>query len=105
MRRCHRLLDLDNSITKSPNGFDAVRRFPQFLTEPSNVGIDGARVDDAFVTPDLIEERVAALDAAASLHQQGEQLELGRSKIDRFTANRDLVTGTVHLNVAELDDL
>ncbi len=47
------------------------------------MGVDGAGVDDAFVAPDVVEEAVAALDAAAAFHQQRQEFKFGGGEVNR----------------------
>src|SRR4051794_30014795 len=65
-----------DAVTKTADRLDRVRRFAQLLPQSPNVRVDGARVDETFVTPDFIEQPVAMLNAPLPTHQHAQQLEL-----------------------------
>src|SRR3954452_21723581 len=69
----HARLTFAQTIAKTADSFDSVASLAQFLAQPADVGIDGAGIDHAFVTPDVAEEAVPLLHPAAPLHQSAQQ--------------------------------
>jgi len=60
--------------------------------------INGARVDDAFVSPNLVEQTVPLLHAPAPLHQCAQKFEFKTGQIDAFTVNGNFVTRWIDHN-------
>jgi hypothetical protein len=56
------------------------------------MGIDGARVDHAFVTPDFVEQPVAFLDSALAAHQHVKQFEFDARQAQWFARHFDVVS-------------
>src|SRR6266478_2545409 len=65
----HARLTFAQTIAKTADSFDSVAGLAQLLAQPADVGIDGAGIDHAFVTPDVAEQAVPLLHPAAPLHQ------------------------------------
>jgi len=51
----HAQLIFAQAIAETTNGLDHIARFPKFLAQAAHMRIDGARVDDAFVAPNVVE--------------------------------------------------
>src|SRR6266699_6537769 len=69
----HARLTFAQTIAETADSFDSVASLAQFLAQPADVGIDGAGIDHAFITPDIAEEAVPLLHPAAPLHQGAQQ--------------------------------
>src|SRR4051812_48344440 len=89
-----------DAITKPTDGFNCVSGFAEFFSQPANVGIDRAGVDHAFITPDLVEQAVAFLDASLPPHQHAEELELDTRQPHRFARDLDVVPGRIERDQA-----
>src|SRR5437763_75498 len=63
------------SVAKSTYRLDRVRRFAQLLAQAAHVRVDCPGINQAFVTPDFIEQTIARLHPAAPQHQHAEQFE------------------------------
>ncbi len=63
----HRWLIFPEAISKSANRLNGTTSFAKLFAQTPHVGIDRSRVDDAFVTPNVIQQSVPRLDAAAAL--------------------------------------
>src|SRR5687767_16012592 len=92
---------LNHPVAEAANGFDAIGAVAKLLTKPPDVGVHRTRIDDTLVTPHVIQQRIAALNAPPAFHQYGEQFKLCCSEVDRLTLHDDLITGTIDLNIAE----
>ena len=66
------------------------------------MGVHSAGVNGALVTPNVVEENIAALNAPTPFDQCREELELGGGKLDLPAAQADLVADAIHGDVAEL---
>ena len=62
--------------------------------------VDGALVDIDVVAPDRVEQLLAREDPAGALHQEFEQLELGRPEMQLAAVPADAVRLAVELDVA-----
>lgn len=51
----HPPLIFAQAIAETAHGLDHIARCPKFLAQAAHVRIDGARVNDTFVTPDVVE--------------------------------------------------
>ena len=59
------------------------------------MGIDRARVDHAFVAPDVVEQTIARLDATAPLHQRAQKFEFDAGEIHPFAADGNVMARRV----------
>src|SRR4051794_5740504 len=55
---------LRDTVSEAANGLDAVRGSSQLFPQAPDVGIHRPRVDDALITPHVVEQGIAALDAS-----------------------------------------
>ncbi len=51
----HPQLIFAQAIAEAAHSLDHIARFPKFLAQAAHVCIDSARVNDTFVTPDVVE--------------------------------------------------
>src|SRR5205085_11349148 len=65
----HARLTFAQTIAKTADSFDLVASLAQFLAQSSYVGLDGAGLDQAYVTPDVAMLSVPLLHQAPPLHQ------------------------------------
>ena len=56
------------------------------------MGIDRACVNDALVAPNIVQQTVARLDAAASLHKCAQELEFKAGEVDPLAIDRSFMT-------------
>lgn len=63
------------AVSDAADGFDHFGVFAEFFSEAAHVGVDGAGVDDGFVSPDVVEEDFAAEDGAFAFDECGEEAE------------------------------
>jgi hypothetical protein len=63
----HRRLIFPEAISKSADRLNGATRFAKFFAQTPHMGIDGSRVDNTFVTPNVVQQSVPRLDAAAAL--------------------------------------
>src|SRR5688500_2628726 len=66
----------DTSVAHADDRLDAITAAAEFLSEASNVNVQGARVAIVAVTPNLIEQLLAGNYAAAFFCERGQQREL-----------------------------
>src|SRR5205085_9273997 len=81
----HARLTFAQTIAKTADSFDSVASLAQFLAQPADVGIDGAGIDHAFVTPDVAEEAVPLLHPPAPLHTSSQRLVHGPGEMTYCT--------------------
>src|SRR5207244_11987565 len=96
----HARLTFAQTIAKTADSFDSVASLAQFLAQPADVGIDGAGIDHAFVTPDVAEQAVPLLHPAAPLHQGMQQFVFETGEMNYFTIDGNLMAQTIHPNRA-----
>src|SRR5881392_4467378 len=96
----HARLAFAQTIAETPDSFDSVASLAQFLAQPADVGIDGAGIDHAFVTPDVAEQAVPLLHPAAPLHQSAQQFVLETGEMNYFTIDGDMMTQAIDPNGA-----
>src|SRR4029450_490342 len=60
--------------------------------------IDRARVDDAFVSPHVIEQTIAPLDTATSLHERAQKFKFKAGEVDPPSIHRDYVARRINYN-------
>src|SRR4026208_1793921 len=78
----HARLTFAQTIAETANGFDSVAGLAQFLAQPANVSIDGSGINHAFITPDVAQQAIPFLHAAAPLHQRAQQFVLEAGGVD-----------------------
>jgi hypothetical protein len=82
---------LAQPVAVSADGHDGVGRCPQLLAQPADMRIDRARVDRAFITPDLAQQMVALLHPPPPAHEFDQELELERRERDGLPGNGHVV--------------
>src|SRR5438034_4396398 len=80
----HARLTFAQTIAKTADSFDSVASLAQFFAQPTDVSIDGAGIDHAFITPDVAEQAVPLLHPAAPLHQSAQQFVLEAGEMNYF---------------------
>src|SRR5437764_1325587 len=80
-----------DAITEAADGLDRIGGLPEFFAKPAHVGIDGPRVDDAFVAPDFVQQAVPFLNASLPAHQHAEEPELHAGQAHLSAADIDLM--------------
>lgn len=95
------------AVADAADGLDEVGGGAELLAEAADVGVDGADVDlVAFaVGPHLVEEVFAGLDAAPAASEDGEEAELGGGDVDAPSAEEDAMSGDVHGQFAEDEEI
>src|SRR5438477_10541732 len=91
----HARLTFAQTIAKTADSFDSVASLAQFLAQPADVGIDGAGIDHAFVTPDVAEQAVPLLHPAAPLHQSAQQFVLEAGEMNYFTIDGNMMAQAI----------
>src|SRR5882724_5693640 len=91
----HARLTFAQTIAKTADSFDSVASLAQFLAQPADVGIDGAGIDHAFITPDVAEEAVPLLYAAPPLHQRAQQFVLEAGEMNYFAVDRNMMAQAI----------
>jgi hypothetical protein len=66
-----------------------------------DVGIDCPGSGKAIISPDFLEQTVAAESFALVAKKVFEQLEFFRGEIKRFAGARNLATAEIHFNIAK----
>src|SRR5439155_3041406 len=79
-------------ITEAADSFNRVTGFAEFFAQAAHMRIHSARVDDAFVTPNLVKQPVAVLHAASALHQCPQQFELQAGEAHVLTVDANFMT-------------
>src|SRR5215471_7141155 len=82
---------LTQPISKPADSFNNVAGLAEFFAETPNVGIDRTGVDHTFVTPNLVQQTIAFLNASAALHQRAQKFEFKASQTDRFAVDEHLM--------------
>src|SRR5262245_16200323 len=72
----------------------------QRLAQPPHVDVDGAPVDESVAPPDTVEQLLAREHPARVLHEEYQQLELGRPEPHLAGMACDAVSGAVEDNIA-----
>src|SRR5438132_14350527 len=91
----HARLTFAQTIAKTADSFDSVASLAQFLAQPADVGIDGAGIDHAFITPDVTEQAVPLLHPAAPLHQSTQQFVLEAGEMNYFAVDGNMMAQAV----------
>src|SRR2546425_1251091 len=73
----------------------------EFLANPHNVSVHGARRRKILITPDLVEQPVTAQRLPGMTQKMLQQLKLLTRKLHRLAATQDLVAAQVHVDIAE----
>src|SRR5215210_101005 len=92
-----------DAVAEAPHRLDAVRCRTKLLAQAAHVRVHCAGVDHAFVAPDVVEQRVAALHTPTPFDEQREELELGRRELDLLVLYPDLMPFEIHADCAELE--
>src|SRR4029453_14532935 len=72
--------------------------FAKFFPQAAHVRIDGARIDDTFVAPDIVEQTIARLDAPASLHERPQKSKLKAGEVDPLSIDRNFAARPINRN-------
>ena len=85
---------LPSELVAHPVDGEDVLRVPRnrldFLAQPGDVDVDGARRRHRVVAPDLVEQLLAGQRRAAVLDEVAQQLELARRQLERLAVPGDL---------------
>src|SRR6266481_5119227 len=73
----------------------------EFLANPHNVSVHGARRRKILITPDLVEQPVTAQRLPGMTQKMLQQLKLLTRKLHRLATTQDLVAAQVHVDIAE----
>src|SRR5260370_39925120 len=92
---------LPQAITKSAHAFYYISGLADFFSQPPYMRINRARVDDAFVAPDVVEQTVACLAAAASLHERLQKFKFEAGESDSLASYRNF--GASRINPTQAD--
>ena len=90
-----------DAIAETAHGLDRHGGFAQFFPQPAHVRIHRASVDQAFVTPNFIEQAVARLHPALPLHQHAQQFEFDAGQPHGFPAHGDVVPRRIERDRAD----
>jgi hypothetical protein len=77
----------------------------ELLPQPDDVRVHGPRVREGIVTPDGIEQDIAAERFARILQEKREEVKLGARKAHLVTVLPHHPALEIHLNVGKRDDL
>src|SRR4029077_6342310 len=88
------------TVTFAPHRLDAIGAFPQFFAQATDMGVDRARINGVFVTPDILEQYVAGLHAAAALYEEAKQFEFGGGRVEALAGQRNFEGALVDSHVA-----
>src|SRR5438105_5019666 len=91
----HARLTFAQTIAKTADSFDRVASLAQFLAQPADVGIDGAGIDHAFITPDVAEEAVSLLHPASALHQSVQQFVFEAGEMNYFAIDGNMMAQAI----------
>jgi len=69
------------------------------------MGINCARVDHAFVAPDVIEQTIARLHTPAPLNERAQKFEFDAGEIDTLAFDRNVVASGINRNRAGCEPL
>src|SRR5688572_21952359 len=92
-------------IAGAAHGADRVRGTAavERAAQAADMDVDGALVDIDVAAPDAVEQLAAREHAAGALHQELEQLELGRLEMHFAALARDALLLAVEQDVARLE--
>src|SRR5437588_7462943 len=79
------------TIAETTDSFDSVASLAQLLAQPADVSINSARVNHAFITPDLAKQAVPLLHPAAPLHQSTQQFVLETGEMNDFAVDGNMM--------------
>src|SRR5438128_2284153 len=91
----HARLAFAQTIAETTDSFDSVASLAQLLAQPTDVSIDGAGIDHAFITPDVAEQAVALLHPAAPLHQSTQQFVLEAGEMNYFAVDGNMMAQAI----------
>ena len=89
------------TIADAAHRFDVGPGAPQLLTQPFDVGVDGAGGDLAAHPPDVVEQRGARLHAPAALEQRRQQAQLEGGQRHLVAVDPDPVGVAIDAQLAE----
>src|SRR5207247_6077255 len=92
---------LPQAITEPATAFHYISGLAEFFSQPPHMRINRARVDDAFVAPHVVEQTVACLDAAASLHERLQKFKFEAGEVDSLAIDRNFVARRINPNRAD----
>src|SRR5205809_8120583 len=92
---------LPQAITESAHAFDYISGLAEFFSQPPHMRINRARVDDAFVAPDVVKQTGACLDAPASLRERLQKFKFEAGEVASLSIARYLVTRRIDPNPAD----
>src|SRR5437870_10560252 len=91
----HARLGFAQTIAETTDSFDRVASLAQFLAQPADVGIDGAGIDHAFITPDVAEQAVPLLHPAAPLNQSAQQFVFEAGEMNYFAVDGNMMAQAI----------
>src|SRR5436190_13919597 len=91
----HARLTFAQTIAKTADSFDSVASLAQFLAQPANMGIDGAGIDHAFITPDVAKQAVPLLHPAAPLHKSAQQFVFETGEMNDFAVDGNMMAQAI----------
>src|ERR1700745_409149 len=86
------------TVAETANSFDRVAGLAQFLPQSTHMSINGTGVDYTFVTPDIAEQAIAFLNAAAALHQRAKQFEFDAGEMHDLAIDQNLMAQSVDVD-------
>src|SRR5271165_322566 len=92
-------------VTKSANGLDATPMQAQFVAQSAHMGVNGTCIDHDVIPPDIAEKTVPGLHSTLPLHQNSQQLKLGRCAVDHTISDLNLMTRTVEHELSRTKQL
>src|SRR5437660_757528 len=91
----HARLTFAQTITETTDSFDSVASLAQLLAQPADVSIDGAGIDDAFITPDVAEQAVPLLHPAAPLNKSAQQFVFEPGEMNDFAVDGNMMAQAI----------
>src|SRR6185312_12317839 len=93
---------LVEGVARTAHGADRIAAAAESLAEPPDMDVDRALVDINVAAPDAVQHLGTGEDAAGRLHEELEELELGRPEMELATGAADAVGLAIELEVAGL---
>src|SRR5437763_2175511 len=91
----HARLILAQTIAETTDSFDSVARFAQLLAQAADMSINGARINHAFITPDVAKQAIPLLHPAAPLHKSAQQFVLEAGEMNYFAVDGDVMAKAI----------
>src|SRR2546423_15267983 len=91
----HARLILAQTIAETADGFDSVAGLAQLFAQPTDVSIDGAGINHAFITPDVAEQAVPLLHPAAPLNQSAQQFVFETGEMNDFAVHGNMMAQAI----------